>query len=164
MCFCRARDLKNRELFEKTFPELKARREQQERFTRWGSEPYYLSLVLCILYVASECITRSITRRILLNYLLHLLYVDYEVWSSCVSPCSSLGLLYSCSLFVCMHTLHVLTVCVWNTFLSSPGWTSVGLVLWGVMLNSMNLCTSWVIKRQPLLVTGGPTRWYPLWC
>ena len=37
VCVCvwfRNRDLKNRELFEKTFPELKARREQQERFMR----------------------------------------------------------------------------------------------------------------------------------
>ena len=31
----RAKDFKNRELFEKMFPELKARREQQERFTRY---------------------------------------------------------------------------------------------------------------------------------
>ena len=30
-----AKDFKNRELFEKLFPELKARREQQERFTRY---------------------------------------------------------------------------------------------------------------------------------
>ena len=33
----RAKDFKNRELFEKMFPELKARREQQERFTRYHS-------------------------------------------------------------------------------------------------------------------------------
>jgi len=33
LCY-RSRDAKNRELFEKVFPELKARREQQERFTR----------------------------------------------------------------------------------------------------------------------------------
>ena len=33
----RAKDFKNRELFEKMFPELKARREQQERFTRYCS-------------------------------------------------------------------------------------------------------------------------------
>ncbi len=33
-CTYRARDQKNRELFERYFPELKTRREQQERFTR----------------------------------------------------------------------------------------------------------------------------------
>ena len=30
-----AKDFRNRELFEKVFPELKARREQQERFMRY---------------------------------------------------------------------------------------------------------------------------------
>ena len=34
-CSHSAKDFKNRELFEKMFPELKARREQQERFTRY---------------------------------------------------------------------------------------------------------------------------------
>ena len=35
---CSAKDFKNRELFEKMFPELKARREQQDRFTRYAGE------------------------------------------------------------------------------------------------------------------------------
>ena len=54
----RARDQRNRELFERTFPELKLRREQQERLMRYidthththNTHTHTFSLSVCLLY------------------------------------------------------------------------------------------------------------------
>ena len=50
-----AKDFKNRELFEKMFPELKARREQQERFTRYVHN-YMMHDILVYTRLYSGCL------------------------------------------------------------------------------------------------------------
>jgi hypothetical protein len=62
----KARDLKNRELFERTFPELKIRREQQERLMRVDQRGFgvvrsdlELSQVMCELFEQEEAPARS---------------------------------------------------------------------------------------------------------
>ena len=58
-----AKDFKNRELFEKIFPELKARREQQERFTRYViiCVCVCVSIMMCIMYPCTCTKIHSLT-------------------------------------------------------------------------------------------------------
>lgn len=53
----RAKDFKNRELFEKMFPELKARREQQERFTRYLLCMYHTLVIHTCVHVVCVVIS-----------------------------------------------------------------------------------------------------------